>query len=168
MNTTAYFAVSQRDSLSEGANRHQYVSFALGTQSYCVDIMSVREIRMLDRVTPVPGAEAYVRGVINLRGSIVPVIDMRMRFGEGQTHINSNHPAVIVTLGDRNYGLLVDVVSDILSVAVGEIADLPDLRAERSSSYFSGVIRNADHMNIIVDLGTLIGSHGGEQRLASA
>jgi purine-binding chemotaxis protein CheW len=130
----------------------QFVTFALNGQSYCVDIMAVREIRMLETITPVPGAPETIRGVINLRGSIVPVCDLRLRFGQGATPIQPSHPAVIVAIGGRLMGLLVDQVLDIVTVARSEVNAIPDAENGRGSPFFGGLITQENGMLIAVDL----------------
>ncbi|MGQ0455832.1 MAG: chemotaxis protein CheW [Hyphomicrobium sp.] len=130
----------------------QFVTFALNGQSYCVEIMSVREIRMLDTVTPVPGAPETIRGVINLRGSIVPVCDLRLRFGQGMTPIQPSHPAVIVSIDGRLMGLLVDQVLDIVTVPRGDVSAIPDAENGRRNPFFAGLITLETGMLIAVDL----------------
>lgn len=140
---------------ADGDGRQQFVTFGLQGRNFCVDIMSVREIRMVDAVTPVPGSEPHVRGVINLRGNIIPMIDLRARFGEGEQTLLARQPAVIVQHGDRIAGLLVDVVSDIITVSAGEIAPLPETGG-RGAVYFSGLVKQSEAMAIIVNLHRLI------------
>lgn len=130
----------------------QYVTFALNGQNYCVDILSVREIRMLETITPVPGAPEIVRGVINLRGSIVPVCDLRLKFGQGPTSILANHPAVIVAIDGRLMALLVDQVLDIVTVARSDVNAIPDADGGRRNPFFGGLISLTDGMLIVVDL----------------
>lgn len=130
----------------------QYVTFELVGQSYCIDVLSVREIRMLDVITPVPGASPTIRGVINLRGSIVPVCDLRMRFGIGETKIAPAQAAVIVSIQDRTIGLLVDQVLDIVTVSTKQLSAIPETDRHRRNPFFSGVIHHEGEMLIAVDL----------------
>ena len=133
------------------AETRQFVTFTLGEQQYCVDIMSVREIRASNVITPLRSAPDYVRGVINLRGTIVPVIDLRTRFALGRTELNQGI-VVVVTIEGRLNGLLVDGVSDILTVRQGDIAAIPETDGEVRNPFFDGLITQGDAMLIVVAL----------------
>jgi purine-binding chemotaxis protein CheW len=130
----------------------QFVTFTLGEQPYCVDIMSVREVRTSNAITPLPGAPDFVRGVINLRGTIVPILDLRARFGQGRTEPSQSHAVVIVTIDGRLNGLLVDGVSDILSVGASKIAPIPESDGERRNPFFEGLVTQGDTMLIVIGL----------------
>jgi purine-binding chemotaxis protein CheW len=134
----------------------QFVAFTIGEQNYCVDIMSVREIRAWTGATPLPNTAEHVRGVINLRGSIVPIVDLRIRFGQGETEPTSSHVVVIVAIEDRLNGLLVDSVSDILSVSVDDIAEIPETDAGSRVRYLDGLITEEDRMVAVIALDRVI------------
>src|SRR6187200_1479888 len=113
-----------RDNLDRpaaGENTQQFITFTLGPEEYGIDIMVVREIKGWTETTPIPNAPDYVRGVINLRGVIVPIFDLRARFGMGLTTPTRMHVVIIVDTRSRTIGLLADAVSDIIAV---EPADL--------------------------------------------
>ena len=95
--------------------------FRVGAESYGVDIRLVREIRAWSPTTNLPNTPDYVRGVINIRGSIVPILDVRARFGQGQTDASKAHVVIVVAIGARSVGLLVDAVSDIVAVNENEV-----------------------------------------------
>lgn len=97
----------------------QFITFTIGEEEYGVDIMDVREIKGWTQATRLPNSPNYVRGVVNLRGIMVPVLDLRARFGMGRTEVTKTHVVVIVTVEKRVLGLLVDAVSDILSMSRG-------------------------------------------------
>ena len=134
----------------------QFVAFTIGEQNYCVDIMSVREIRAWTGATPLPNTAEYVRGVINLRGSIVPIVDLRIRFGQGETEPTSSHVVVIVAIEDRLNGLLVDSVSDILSVPADDIAEIPETDVGSRVRYLDGLITEEDRMVAVIALNRVI------------
>jgi purine-binding chemotaxis protein CheW len=144
------------ESGGEAAEKRQFVTFALGKQLFCVDIMSVREIRISNVITPLPGAPDFVRGVINLRGTIVPICDLRMRFGEGKTELAGSYSVVIVSIADRWVGLLVDEVCDILTADNSEMSPIPETDANRRNPFFHGLITQGDTMLIVVALDKLI------------
>lgn len=134
----------------------QFVAFTIGEQNYCVDIMSVREIRAWTGATPLPNTADYVRGVINLRGSIVPIVDLRIRFGQGETEPTNSHVVVIVAIEERLNGLLVDSVSDILSVSADDIAAIPETNAGSRVRYLDGLITEEDRMVALIALDQVI------------
>ncbi len=107
------------------ANSLQLIAFSIGEQTYGVEITTVREIRAWNGATPLPNTREFVRGVINLRGTIVPIFDLRARFGEGVTSPTKNHVVVVMSVGDKWVGILVDAVSDILTVSKDEIHNVP-------------------------------------------
>src|SRR5437764_1187619 len=107
---TDYQDVQGSMTAPEDGDLQQFVSFTVSEQNYCVDIMAVREIKAWTGVTTLPNSPSYVRGVVNLRGTIVPVIDLRMRFGQGRTETSPGHVVVIVAIGEAQNGLLVDGV----------------------------------------------------------
>lgn len=143
--------------------RQQYVVFSLDKQKYGVDIMAVREIRMMQQITLLPGAPVYVCGVINLRGSIVPVCDLRSRFANGRTEPVPGNAIVIVTIDRRPYGLIVDEVNDIVSIPAGDIAPVPEVQSGRANPLFKGLITMAQGMLIVLDLSHLLSAGSGDE-----
>ena len=99
----------------------QFISFAIGDDQYGVDIMAVREIKGWSAVTHLPKQPEYVRGVLNLRGAIVPIVDLRCRFSEGLTETTPLHIVIIVQIGGRQVGLIGDRVLDIVTIKTDEI-----------------------------------------------
>lgn len=137
---------------TKASEKRQFVTFTLGQQLFCVDIMSVREIRISNVITALPGAPDYVRGVINLRGTIVPICDLRVRFGQGRTELSGSYSVVIVSINERWVGLLVDEVCDILTAGDAELSPIPETDANRRNPFFHGLITQGDTMLIVVAL----------------
>lgn len=131
--------------IEEGAG--QYIAFTVGEQEYCVDIMAVREIRGWTKATQTPNAPREILGVVNLRGTVIPIMDMRVRFGFGRTETSHIHVVIILSLETRLIGILVDTVSDILTVTGREIqvVDSSDASTTRSG-LVSKVIARADRI----------------------
>lgn len=142
------------DESSEGTA--QYVAFVVGDQTYCVDIMSVREIRAWTGTTSLPNAAEFVRGVINLRGVVVPIIDLRIRFGQGATDPTKSHVVVIVSIEGKLNGMLVDGVSDILTIKETEVMPIPDTGSETENPYLAGLISMNEEMVAMIALDRLI------------
>lgn len=122
----------------------ELVTVAVGEQQFAIDIMSVREIRGWTRSTPLPNAPAHFLGMINLRGVILPVIDLRARLGLGASEVGRASVVVVVQSGERQVGLLVDAVCDILRVTEGLIQSPPDLGDGCRQDFISGVM-TTDH-----------------------
>lgn len=141
-----------------GRSVKQFVSFRVGTEDYAVDILAVREIKGWTNTTALPNQPEYVRGVLNLRGAIVPVFDLSCRFNKGMTKATSKHVVIIVAIGNRLIGLLVDMVSDILSVTENEIGPVPETEAADKTRFLSGIIAVNDQMVVILSLETLFES----------
>lgn len=146
----------------------QFVTFAIGKEEYAVDIMQVREIQAWTEVTVLPNQPIYMRGVLNLRGIIVPIFDLRSRFGQGKTDATNIHVVVIIAVGDRIIGILVDRVSDILTVDSSEIRTVPDMDDNDEGEHIIGLVTAEDRMVALLDTGSLFRSEIIEQNLDSA
>jgi purine-binding chemotaxis protein CheW len=133
----------------------QFVTFTIARQQYCVDIMAVREIRASNVITPLPGAPAFVRGVTNLRGTIVPIIDLGKRFGIDKAETAPGQVVVIVAIEGKLLGLLVDAVSDILTVSDTDIAAIPATQSDKHATFFDGLITLEETMIIVIALDRL-------------
>ncbi len=151
-------------SLQAETGVRQFITFTLGAQEYGVDIMLVREIKGWSETTSLPQAPPHVRGVINLRGIIVPIFDLRARFGLGPTVPTRMHVVIIVIAGGRTTGLLVDAVSDILSVSPEQVRPVPDFGTDVDSQFLEGLVSLDARMVTLVRLDRLIGL--GEFRAA--
>jgi purine-binding chemotaxis protein CheW len=134
----------------------EFVTFFTGGQSFSIDIRQVREIRRWSAVTPLPHAPAEVLGVMNLRGSVIPIFDLAVRFGLDRTPDNARNVVVIAAYDSQTVGLLVESVSEILSVPRDRIQETPDLRCDNSRQSIIGVIPVDDGMTRIIDLGAVI------------
>jgi len=130
----------------------QYVSFSVAGDEYGVDIMVVREIKAWTSVTPLPNTPEYVRGVLNLRGVIVPIFDLRCRFSGIATEPTSLHVVIIMMVHDRMMGILVDAVSDIISVGQQDVMAVPELEQQERRRFLSGIVTHSDHMVALLAL----------------
>lgn len=135
----------------------QFITFTIGAEEYGIDIMVVREIKGWSDTTMIPNAPPHVRGVINLRGIIVPIFDLRARFGMGLTTTSVMHVVIIVASGDRTLGLLVDTVSDIITVGQSEIRPVPEMGVNSGEQYLGGLVALEDRMVTLVSLIGLFG-----------
>jgi purine-binding chemotaxis protein CheW len=135
----------------------QFISFRIGDEEYAIDIMTVREIKGWTEVTVLPKQPEFILGVLNLRGTIVPIFDLRCRFGLGLTQATKTHVVIIVSVLDRILGLLVDAVSDILTINSSEIRSVPEMDRAVCTEFLSGIIAVNDTMVVLLSLESLFG-----------
>ncbi|MGO4684492.1 chemotaxis protein CheW [Hyphomicrobium sp. 2TAF46] len=140
---------------ANSANR-EFVAFRVGSQEFCIDIMGVREIRGWTPATPLPHAPAYVRGVINLRGAVLPIVDLAMRFGLGLTEPTPRSVIIVVQVHQQVVGLLVDAVSDILTTSEASMQPTPDVASDLAKNFVKGVYAVEGRMISIVTLESVL------------
>jgi purine-binding chemotaxis protein CheW len=129
--------------MSEKTNadlRQELISFRVGAQEFCVDIMAVREIRGWSPATPLPHSPSYVGGVINLRGAVLPVIDLGARLGLGAAEPTARHVIIVAQVNGRTVGMLVDAVSDILTVTEDLVQATPDVACDTVRAFVKGIL----------------------------
>ena len=141
-----------------GQDRRQYITFLATGQEFAADIMAIREIRGWTDTTALPHVPDYVRGVINLRGMVLPVIDLKARLGLGMTEATPNHVIIVVNAGERTIGLLVDAVSDILTVTSQEIQSVPEVMRETQNEYVEGIAVLDERMVTLLGMAKLTSS----------
>jgi purine-binding chemotaxis protein CheW len=134
----------------------EFISFSIGDDQYGVDIMSVREIKGWSSVTHLPKQPDYVRGVLNLRGVMVPIVDLRCRFGEGATEATGMHVVIIVAIGERLVGLLADRVLDIVSFDSARVQPVPHVGHAAQADFLSGLITVDNNMIALINLKNLV------------
>jgi purine-binding chemotaxis protein CheW len=134
----------------------KFVSFAIGDDQYGVDIMAVREIKGWTSITYLPKQPDYVRGVLNLRGVMVPIIDLRCRFGQGLTEATPLHIFIVVQIGATQVGLLADRVLDIVSFEASSIQSVPHIAQTARADFLSGLVTLDKAMIALIDLPNLL------------
>ncbi|WP_269586086.1 chemotaxis protein CheW [Roseibium sp. Sym1] len=152
--------VSREASPVESRNIQQFISFKVGDEEFAIDIMAVREIKGWTATAPLPNQPEYNLGVLNLRGTIVPTFDLRCRFGMGRTKTTPYHVVIIASVQERTIGLLVDAVSDILTVNEDQIRPVPDMERITAAEFLSGIITVEESMVVLLSLEKLF--HRGE------
>jgi purine-binding chemotaxis protein CheW len=144
-----------------GAGSYQVLTFVLGNETYGVDILRVQEIRGWAAVTKIPHAPAHVLGVLNLRGSIVPIVDLRMRFALDRAEYTAVTVIIVVSVvsasGRRDFGVVVDGVSDVVDVNSAEVKPAPELGSNISTDYIRGLVPVTERMVVLLDIDRLIG-----------
>ncbi len=136
----------------------EYLTFVLGNEEYGIEILKVQEIRGYDTVTKIANTPDFIKGVINLRGSIVPIVDLRILFHLGEVEYNQFTVVIILNVKDRIMGIVVDGVSDVISLQASQISPVPDLVTTISTKYLVGLGTVNDHMLILVDIEQLMTS----------
>ncbi len=137
-------------------NEIELLTFRVGDQEYAVDIMSVREIRGWTSATPLPHAPSFVRGVINLRGTVLTIVDLSERLGMGTIAVRERNVIIVVQTAGQNIGLLVDAVSDILSLPLSALQPPPEVPSAGSNSFVSALTIVKDRMVRVLDLNSAL------------
>lgn len=144
--------INSADGLEDQETK-QYLTFNVDENEYAVDIMKVMEIRGWSETTRIPNSPEFMLGVINLRGIVIPIFDLRTRFNQGKTEATEKHVVIVLSIGSRTIGILVDAVSDILTIATDEIKASPSSSETNiDDNYVSGLISHEDKMVILLDV----------------
>ena len=130
----------------------ELIAFRIGEQEFCVDIMQVREIRGWTPATPLPRTPSYMKGVINLRGAVLPIVDMALRLGMKPAEPTVRHVIIVAQISDRIVGLLVEAVSDILTVTDDIIQPTPDVSSDFERAFARGVLAIDKRMICLIEL----------------
>ena len=144
------------DNPSNAANAGEYLSFTLGAEQYGVDILKVQEIRGYDQVTRVPDAPDYIKGVINLRGTIVPVIDLRLKLRLDDARYDAFTVMIVLNVDQRVVGIVVDSVSDVIALTSEQIRPTPEFGAAVDTRFINGIGTQDERMLILLDIETLL------------
>ncbi len=148
------------------AETHQILTFVLGTETYGVDILCVQEIRGWSAVTKIPNSPPHVLGVLNLRGSIVPIVDLRKRFSLEQAEYTALTVIIVLSVrsasGRRDFGVVVDGVSDVVDVEAAAVRPTPDLGSRAATEHIRGLVPLEQCMLVLLDIDRLIGAELSE------
>ena len=151
-------ATTQNDAHASDAVVEEYLTFTLADEEYGVDILKVQEIRGYDAVTRLPDAPDFIKGVVNLRGRIVPIVDLRIKFKLGKVEYDEFTVVIILNLNGRVVGIVVDGVSDVTALQESQVRDVPDLVSSIDTRYILGLASVDEHMLILVDIERLMKS----------
>lgn len=140
------------------ADQQEFLTFTLGDEEYGVDILKVQEIRGYDTVTALPDAPDFIKGVINLRGTIVPILDLRLKFNLSKAEYNEFTVMIILNIADRVVGIVVDGVSDVIDLPTESIRPAPEIGGSIDCQYITGIGTIDKRMLILLDIERLITS----------
>jgi purine-binding chemotaxis protein CheW len=145
-------------SMGATADSGQFLTFTLKNEEYGIEILKVQEIKGFSKITPIPNAPVFVRGVMNLRGTVVPIIDLRARFSMNEKDYDQFTVIIVVNVGSRVVGLVVDTVSDVLNIPTEQIAEPPELSGNGDSACITGMGKLGERIIMLLDIGRLVGT----------
>lgn len=152
-------AQSMNEQLTQNdTNAKEFLTFVLGDEHYALDIMSVKEIRGYENVTTIANAPEFIKGVINLRGDIVPIVDLRLKFNVGDVTYNEFTIVIMLNVADRIVGIVVDGVSDVIRLTEDDIRPPPEFGVAFDNRYLLGLVAIEELMIILVNIEVLITS----------
>jgi purine-binding chemotaxis protein CheW len=156
--STANLEVPARDEVhSELADEMQLVSFRLAQEEYGIEITNVQEIILMGEITRVPQTLPYIKGLINLRSTVIPIVDLRLRFGLPQQEMTDETRIMVVNVSGKTIGIVVDAVSEVLRVAQDQIAPSPPTVAGLEKEYLTGLIKFENRLLILLDINKILG-----------
>ena len=146
----------------------QYLSFALGSEQYGIEILRVQEIKGYSGITPIPNTPPHIRGVMNLRGTVIPVVDLRAKFNLQAQQYDKFTVIIVVTVGARIIGLVVDAVSDVLDISRHQIRPAPDLGSREGTLFISGMVHVGENLVVLLDIATLLAEDSLDEIVAAS
>ncbi len=147
--------INTGEASDQDGNTLQFLTFTVRDEDYGVDIMTVREIKGWTETTRLPNSPTFMRGVMNLRGLVIPIFDLRARFHRELTQATAKHVIIILAVGKRTIGILVDAVSDILTVNEGDIKPKPEMDVSTKSDFISGLLSLENRMVVLLTVDQL-------------
>lgn len=134
----------------------RYLEFSLGGEKFGIPLLQVRELISVPETTPIPYSPKYFKGIMNLRGQVISVMDLRLKLGVANFSEHSENAVVIVEFDGMKMGLIVDSINKVLQIETGQIAEVPEVKATGGKDYISGVYKNASDLVVILDLQHLL------------
>ena len=134
----------------------QFLTFTLQGEEFGIEILRVQEIKGLSRITPIPNMPGYIRGVMNLRGTVVPIVDLRAKFSMPEAEYNQFTVIIVVTIGEKVTGLVVDAVSDVLNVNDDNVESAPELGGAADTSFMTGIAKSGDRLITLLNMDELV------------
>jgi purine-binding chemotaxis protein CheW len=163
--------MEQLDTLSNqmsfATDGSQYLTFRLAQEEYGLEILKVQEIKGYSAITPIPNTPSYLKGVMNLRGTIVPVVDLRSKFSMSEADYNQFTVIIVVTVGTKVMGLIVDAVSDVLNIPKTDIQATPDFGSSVDARYINGMAKAGEKLVVLLDIDRVMNGVD-EMQLAAA
>jgi purine-binding chemotaxis protein CheW len=150
--------------ISFASDGSQFLTFTLGAEEYGVEILKVQEIKGYSAITPIPNTPSYVKGVMNLRGAIIPIVDLRAKLAMPEAAYNQFTVIIVVRVGPKTVGVVVDAVSDVLNIPAKDVQPTPDFGAQVDARFISGLAKTGDRLVVLLDIDKVL---GGESALSA-
>ena len=144
--------------ISFATDGSQFLTFTLGDEEYGVEILKVQEIKGYSTVTPIPNTPSYVKGVLNLRGAIIPIVDLRSKLSMSEAPYNQFTVIIVVRVGVKTVGVVVDAVSDVLNIPTKDIQATPDFGAQVDARFISGLAKTGERLVVLLDIDKVLGA----------
>lgn len=168
MSTATEETPVQETASGEATGSMQLVSFRLAQEEYGIEITRVREIILMGEITRIPQTPPYVKGLINLRSTVIPIVDLRLRFGLEEDELTDESRIVVVNVGTKTIGIIVDAVSEVLRVSKEQIAPPPPTVAGLGREYLTGLVKLDDRLLILLDIDKILGEDEAAEIQAAA
>ena len=136
----------------------QFLTFTIQGEEYGIEILRVQEIKGFSKVRPIPNAPNFIKGVLNLRGTVVPVLDLRARFGMAEAEYNQFTVIIVVSVGSKVVGLVVDAVSDVLNITKDQVEETPEIAGDIDTSFFHGMGKIGEKLILLLNIDKLVGN----------
>ncbi len=149
---------TQESHRTEGTGTMQLVSFRLAQEEYGIEITKVQEIILMGEITRVPQTPDYIKGLINLRSTVIPIVDLRLRFGLAQEEATDETRIMVVNVAGKTIGIIVDAVSEVLRISQEQIAPPPPTVAGLGREYLTGLVKLEQRLLILLDIDKILGS----------
>ena len=153
---TQVAAAAPKQTIGATAGQHEFLSFTLGREEYGIDILKVQEIRSYEQPTTIANAPDFIKGVVNLRGIIVPIVDMRIKFRLSEAQYNELTVVIVLNVAGRVVGMVVDGVSDVVRLDAEQVRPAPDFSSSFDVKYITGLGTVDERMLILVDIEKLM------------
>ena len=160
MSTVAIETSAQDARQSEATGSMQLVSFGLAQEEYGIEITKVQEIILMGEITRVPQTPPYIKGLINLRSTVIPIVDLRTRFGLAEQDATDETRIMVVNVAGKTIGIIVDAVSEVLRVTPDQIAPPPQTVAGLGKDYLTGLVKLENRLLIMLDIDRILGDEG--------
>ncbi len=157
MSTTTQEPSVQKSDTSQQTGSMQLVSFKLANETYGIEITKIREIILVGEITQIPETPHYIKGLINLRSSVIPVIDLRARFSLPEGELGEESRIMVLNVADRTIGIVVDSVNEVLRVSQDQVSPAPPTVASLGNQYMTGLVRLDEQLLILLDVDRLFG-----------
>ncbi len=171
MSTATALPVADREQRSlESSGTMQLVSFRLGHEEFGIVITKVQEIILLGEITRMPQTPAYIKGLINLRSNVIPIVDLRLRFGLDEAEATDETRIMVVNVEDKTVGLIVDAVSEVLRISQDQVTPPPPAVSGLGREYLTGLVRLEERLLVMLDIDKILGEDSGiaAEELAAA